>query len=197
MSRIWVVITLILGFIGVTATNSYALDGKRKGFIIGAGAGTGLTSFKEKISVFESDRESKMALMTDFKLGYAPSNQFAIFWTSKVSWLRLKTEGNTFAPSNSFTIVNGMGGLGLAYYFQSEGPSPYLTAGFGFSSWGTPFEEGTDTFYGSGFALGAGYEFSRHWSIEGGLVLGSPKDADFDYSIDTMAIRLTINVLGY
>lgn len=197
MSRIWVVIILILGFVCVSASSSYALDGKRKGFIIGIGAGAGLTSFKEKWGAFESDRESKMAIMTDFKLGYAPSNQFAIFWTSKVSWLRLKTEGNAFVPSSSFTVVNGMGGLGLAYYFQPEGPSPYLTGGLGFSSWGTPFEEGTDTLYGSGLALGVGYEFSRHWSIEGGLVLGSPKDADFDYSIDTMAIRLTINVLGY
>lgn len=191
---------LIVGVLLSVATKSSALDGRRKGFVLGIGTGGGLVSLKESSFNREGERQSQFALMTDFKIGYAPSNQLAIYWMSKVAWFGRELEFNT-GPftrfTQSYTVANGVGGLGLAYYLQPKGPSPYLTGGVGFSSWATPFEEGTDAFYGFGLALGAGYEFSKHWSFEGNLTLGRQEDNSSSYSIKTLAVRFTINVLAY
>jgi len=206
MSRKMTFWVLLFGLSLCSTTRILALDGKRKGFIIGIGAGGGLASYKSKVELssgndFEGDRMNKFGIMTDFKLGYAPSNQVAIFWTSKVAWFSQKIEGDPRfgIEDQSFIIANGMGGLGFAYYLQPDGPSLYLTGGLGFSSWATPFEEGSEASYGLGLSLGAGLEFSKHWSIEGNLVLGSP-DEEFSgarSSVNTLGVRVTINRLGY
>ena len=175
-----------------------AWDGQRKGFVLGIGAGAGLSSYKlvsDSYSQIESDRFNKTAFMTDFKIGFAPSNRVMIFWASKVSWFGHKVaEGTEY--ETSFTATNGIGGLGTSYFFQPGGPSPYLTGTIGFSTWSTPFEANSDSYFGGGFSLGAGYEFSKHWSVEGNFSWGSPSD-DFGDSVSTNAVRVTVNVLGY
>ena len=60
--------------------------------------------------------------------------------------------------------------------------------GYGFSSLSTPLEQGTEAVTGDGIAIGAGYEFSKHWSVEGNLTMGTP---------DATALRITVNVLAY
>lgn len=206
MKRNASVLVLIIGMLVSFISPSFAWDGQRKGFILGIGAGGGLATYKPYTtfsdfgsnSDSEMNREKKFALMTDFKIGYAPSNQVALFWISKVAWF-----GHTYeyadGSSQSYTFADGIGGLGVAYYFQPQGPSPYLTAGLGFSTFSAPFEKDFDGFSGSGLALGAGYEFSKHWSVEGNFTWGSPNEEYFDgeAGFKTWAARVTINVLGY
>ncbi|NUO79219.1 outer membrane beta-barrel protein [candidate division KSB1 bacterium] len=205
MRRTTLLLLLLAPVILINATNAFAWDGKRKGFVLGVGAGGGLASFKPyaKFSDNETsdgERTSKFAFMSDFKIGYAPSNQVALYWMSKVAWF-----GYTFEYRDefidlreSYTLANGIGGVGVSYYFQPEGPSPYVSAGFGFSTWDAPFEENSDGISGSGFALGAGYEFSKHWSLEGNLTWGSPNEkGDEELGFKTLAVRVTVNVLGY
>ncbi|KAA0230733.1 hypothetical protein EDS67_07485 [candidate division KSB1 bacterium] len=206
MKRYAFILALISGMMVSFTNSSFAWDGQRKGFIIGIGAGGGLATYKPytTFSDFgsnpdsEMNRENKFALMTDFKIGYAPSNQVALFWMSKVAWFG---HTNEFADgsSQSYTFASGVGGLGVAYYFQPQGPSPYLTAGLGFSTFSAPFERDFDGLFGSGLALGAGYEFSNHWSVEGNFTWGSPNEEYFgdEVGIKTWAARVTINVLGY
>lgn len=191
---------LLAGALLCAATASFAWDGTRKGFVLGLGAGGGLASFKTTTRSFEGERQNDFALMTDFKAGFAPNQQLAIFWMSKVSWFGRDytiITGPFSSEKVSFTVANGVGGLGMSYYFRPEGSSPYVTGGLGFSSWGTPFEEGSEALYGFGFVLGAGYEFAKHWSLEANLALGRPDNEDFNYGINTLAARVTINVLGY
>lgn len=202
MRRTTLLLFLLIPAMFINAATAFAWDGKRKGFVLGIGAGGGLAANKPYSTAsgenVESERESKFALMTDFKIGYAPSNQVAILWLSKVAWFgyNLEYQGDVL---QSYTIANGFGGVGVAYYFEPEGPSPYLTGGLGFSTYSAPFEENIDGLSGSGFALGAGYEFSKHWSVEGNLTWGSPNEEDQgdERGVKTLAVRVTVNVLGY
>ena len=160
----------------VATEEASAWDGLRKGFVLGIGGGLGRISFSN---------QSQMAVMSDFKLGYAPNSKLAIFWTSKVAWF--KTD---FGFRRESTLaISTIGAVAVAYYLKPEGdPAPYLTVGYGFSSFATPTEEGSQAVTGDGIAIGAGYEFSKHWSVEGNLTMGA---------FDATAFRITLNVLGY
>lgn len=186
-----ILVGLIILFV---STNTYAWDGQRQGFILGFGIGPGFTSFTQKIAIFESDRETKGAIMTDFKIGYAPHNFLEIYYTSKVSWFGLE---NVYG--NNVTIANGLGAAGVSYFFRPEAPSPFISGGLGFSTWATPFEEGTETWSGLGIFVGGGYEFARHWRVEGYLSWGKPTHKKFgvEMSSNALSFMCTINVLGY
>ncbi len=185
-----ILIVLILLFLTVTAN---AFDGRRKGFILGFGMGPGLTSFTQKTYFgyyIKKDRENKGAIMTDFKIGYAPTDFWEIYYTSKVSWFG---RGNV-------TIGNGLEALGASYYFKPAAPSPFIAAGFGYSTWTQPFESHPpDTWFGFGLFAGGGYEFSRHWSVEGYLSWAQPmiKKSGIETSFNVWSLKCTINVLGY
>ena len=180
------------------ATGASAFDGNRKGFILGGGLGLGLTSFTQTVEFLgtstTSDRENKFAVMTDFKIGYGATEQVLIYYMSKVSWFSIE---NVYG--NNVTIANGFGGAGVAYYFKPTGPSPYISGGLGMSTWMLPFEEGADTWVGFGLVVGGGYEFSRHYSIEGNLAWGKPgkEVGGVKASSNALSLMVTINALAY
>ena len=195
-----ILIVLITLFLIVSAN---AFDGKRKGFILGFGIGPGLTSFTQEVAgrdyyqdwvIVKSDRSNKMAIMTDFKIGYAPTDFYEIYYTSKVSWF-----GITNVLGDNVTIANGLGALGATYYFTPQVPSPFISGGIGFSTWATPFESGSKTWTGFGLFAGVGYEFARHWSVEFDLLWGKPGTSEFgiDVSSNAFSVKATVNVLGY
>jgi hypothetical protein len=184
-------------------TSAQAFDGKRKGFILGGGAGLGHTSFTQEIGQaypgyhesYESDRENKAAVMTDFKIGYAWDDSWAVYYTSKVSWFGIE---NIYGQD--VTIANGLGAAAVTYWFKPQTPSGFVAGGLGYSTWSLPFEDNSsDTWFGAGLFMGGGYEFSKHWSVEGYLAWGKPKDTEsgIEVSSNTFSIMLTVNVLGY
>ena len=67
------------------------------------------------------------------------------------------------------------------------------------SSWSTPFEEDTDAWEGVGIAIGGGYEFSRHFNIEGNITWGDPSIEEFgiDYETKSFTVNITLNIIGY
>jgi len=205
-------VILILGHVSCAC----AFDGQRKGFILGFGLGPGLISFTETYSIpmmgysVTYDRENKFAVMTDFKIGHGFTNKVQVYWMSKVSWFGFEDE----------TIVNGVGGLGITYFFQPMAPSTYVLGGLGFSIWSAPWEEfgvykpeKQSSGFGFGLAVGVGQEFSRHWSIEGNLAWGKPTESkwwgyydpnndsegiyEIKQSYNALSFRLTLNVLAY
>ena len=180
-----------------------AWDGKRKGFILGFGIGPGLTSFTQELAAWDyyqgwvrvkSDRSNKMAIMTDFKIGYAPTDFYEIYYTGKVSWFGLE---NVFG--DKVTISNGVGALGATYYFAPQAPSPFISGGIGFSTWSAPFESGSKTWTGFGLFVGGGYEFARHMSVEFDLLWGKPGTTESGIQINSNAfsVKATVNLLGY
>ncbi|MGB7062071.1 MAG: hypothetical protein WBF13_06920 [Candidatus Zixiibacteriota bacterium] len=199
---VWVVVGLVL--FGLVS-NAQAWDQQRKGFLLGFGIGPGLTSYTQTLAVwdppgggtwsFESDRENSVGVATDFKIGYAPDNSWAIYYTSKVSWFGMEN-----AYGNNVTISNGLGAAGVTYWFQPQAPSPFVAGGIGFSTWSLPFEDpAPDSWIGPGFFAGGGYEFSRYWSVEGYLSWGKPKDKEYgiEVSSNALSFMLTLNWLGY
>ena len=96
------------------------LGGRRKGFVFGFGVGAGSTSFSEPLAEYywrntqeaewSSARQSRAALVTELKIGHGLSDQFLLYYTSRISWL----------PLQHFTkdtmIANGAAGAGFMYY---------------------------------------------------------------------------------
>ncbi len=188
------VIFLILVFVLSFSSVVSAFDGQRKGFILGFGIGPGYTSFTQEVGSISSDRENSFAIQTDFKIGLGTTEQFQIYWQSKVSWFSM-----TNALNNDVTVAHGFGGIGFSYYLKPETKTLYLTGGLGYSSWGLPFESNAETWMGLGITLGAGYEFSPHWNLEGNLMFGKPSDDSMGIDISTngTTIRAVISYLAY
>jgi hypothetical protein len=188
-------VVLFLIAISILAADAFALDGERKGFILGFSVGPGVTSFTQTIAdaygnELESDRENKFGAGTDFRIGYAPSNQVMVYYTNKLTWLRF-----TNALDQDVTVVNGVGLLGISYYMLAEAPSLYLAATIGVSTWGV-----TDDFGNAwtGFGVGGtvGYEFMKYWSVEGTVMWGNPGDSEFGIDVSTNAIGAIIAFAG-
>lgn len=188
------IVSLVLLSCVCFSTDAYALDGKRKGFILSFGIGPSLTSYTQSVGDFTSDRENDFGVGTDFRIGYAPSNQFMIYYTNKVTWIL----GFENALDEKVTIVNGVGLLGLSYYFETAAPSIYFTGTIGVSSW-SALEDSNDAWSGFGLGAGIGYEFSKYWSTEFNFMWGNPGDSIEGIEVETNAIGImfTVNATWY
>ena len=141
MSRT-LVFLYVLGALILVPTLSHAFDNHRKGFILGFGAGPAVTSFTQTLSEgflsVTSDRENKIGLATNFRIGAGISEQVLVYYVNCVSWFSLDN-----ALGSTVTIASSVGLLGATYYFQEFSPSPYIHGLIGLSSWYPPFESNT------------------------------------------------------
>ena len=98
------------------------------------------------------------------------------------------------------TLALGVGGVGATYFFKPKAPSLFVNMGVGLSYRSYPFW-GTEPWTGLGVSGGIGYEFSPNWNTELTFFWAAPKgDAEEEplkYETSSIAIGLTINVLGY
>jgi hypothetical protein len=183
--------------------NVFAFDGQRKGFILGGGIGFGMTSHTEKYKYDgtsqEFDSESKGALMTNFKIGFAPSEQVEIYYTQLSSLFKTSE-----AYVREVTILNAIGGIGVTYSLNPSAPTVLFNGGLGLAMWALPFEDNPpEVWSGLGLWGGVGYEFSRHYSAQLDLAYGNPKKsqstwyASEEWSTSALSVRLTINALAY
>jgi hypothetical protein len=88
------------------ASDASALDGNRKGFVIGFGVGPAATTFRQGIDVLgrshTSDTEQKIGIATDFKIGVGASDRLLLYYTAHVSWFK---HGDVFTYDNPDTDV--------------------------------------------------------------------------------------------
>lgn len=185
-------------------SNLFAFDGKRKGFILGFGAGFSNISFKQKIEGYgesiNSDKENKIGFGTDFKIGYAPNNRVEIYYFSKVAWFSLVN-----ALNENVTISDGVAGAGLSYYLSPKlkeyewTSSSFISGGLGWSGWSTPFEEDSESWSGTGFFVGGGYEFSKHYRIEADLYINNPSidEGDYTFTTNSTVFMITFSALAF
>lgn len=133
----------------------------RKGFLFGLGGGAG--THRAPISrFFEAGTTSELAIITDLSLGYAPTDQVLIYYSNQVAWSR----------STQYDVV-GVTGVGVTYMMSRSSPSPFVRGSIGggivadvdYVSGGVSSNN-----TGLGLTLGGGYEFARHWSVEGGAM---------------------------
>ena len=195
--------TVVVLFI-LVISNLFAFDGKRKGFILGFGAGFSNISFKQKIEGYggsiTSDKENKIGFGSDFKIGYAPNNKVEIYYFSKVAWFSILN-----ALNDNVTISDGVAGAGLSYYLSPKlnenewTSSTFISCGFGWSGWSTPFEEGSESWTGLGFFVGSGYEFSKHYRIEANLFINNPstKESGYTYTTNSTVLMIIFSALAF
>jgi len=179
-------------------------DGQRKGFILGFGAGPGITSFQQDIAVWDFDRgwipvkidrQSKPAVMTNFKIGYSPDSQWEVYYSNKTSWFRAKD-----VSSHEVSVADGLHSLGASYYFHPQAPSVFVSSGIGMGMWVLPFESHPPhTWLGLGLFTGVGYELAPHMEVELDFFWVNPGrfTQGIDEGANSFSLKLTFNVTGY
>lgn len=178
----------------LASTNAFAFDGERKGFILGIGGGGGSLSNKGTLSgggFSASGTVTEFAILTDFKIGYAPSNTLEIYYISKTAWWSDSTV--------DATLLLGLSGVGVSKYLGTSGTGLFVSGGVGVTQLAAPFEQNVDSSTGFGFFGGAGYEFSKHWSVEAGILYSDMSEQAFGLTVDlsSFGVRGTINVLAF
>jgi opacity protein-like surface antigen len=131
-------------------------DHQREGFTLGFGLGPGVV-MRTVSPGFSTDGEQSTAfsVLANVKVGYAPSRT-----------LVLNFIGTSFIFGEEGNIIsNGVSAVGVTYYLDPVAPSWFLTGGLGSSSWDV-ITKSQYSMSGFGLVFGAGYEFSRHWSVE-------------------------------
>ena len=171
------------------STSIYAFDGERKGFILGGGLGVGYlsntTSWDNSYDT-GSITESRTVFQTYFKIGYAPSNTLEIFYSSRISWW-----------SDRSLLWLGLGAVAFTLYFDNISETGwFVSGGIGHSNM-SEFNFSTSSVSRSGFGLfgGAGYEFSKHWTVEVDLQYSAVTDDRRD--TDSFGVLVTVNVLAF
>ena len=197
MGRFFAFLCLFAGIVAVSVP-AHAFDGKRTGFILGFGAGPSVTSFTQTLSYgsdsYTSDRENKLSLATDFKIGAGVNERLLIYYINRTNWFSIEN-----IIGDSVIIANSAGLLGMSYYFNETSPSPYIHGLVGISTWDAPFEDDSDAWIGFGIGAGFGYAFTQHLSFEASINYGNPGDSEGGLEVKSNALSFcaTINVLNY
>jgi hypothetical protein len=146
----------------------------RQGFLIGAGAGGALhrapgfnvlDRFGRVIS--SGGGTNNFAIVTNFMVGWAPTNRALLFYSNKA----------TFTTDESYDAL-GVTGFGATYMFRATSPTGYVTGSVG-GGFGARLTQSTASDVGLGWSAGAGWEFRRHLSLEGDVLvvgLGNGQD---------------------
>jgi opacity protein-like surface antigen len=156
----------------VLSSQLLAFNGLRKGFILGGGVGPGYLTY---------EGTDKFCLATNFKIGYAPSNSFEIYYLNTVSWFGVYSD----------SFIDGITGLGLTKYLKSEGRGIFVFGGVGLAV----IQELTGPEDDTGFGLigGVGYDISKHWSIQGDILYTT-----FDAGAwQSVGVRVSVNFLAF
>lgn len=160
---------------------------ERKGFILGIGAGGSSIALTQK-NGSQSTKNVESGLATNFKIGYAPTDELEIYWSSKVAWFNL----------NSSELIAGVAGLGVTKYFGGSAPCPFVSVGAGYANI-QDYNVTQDQYLGTGLYLGVGYELIEHVNVELDMLYSTdaPFTNDNNWKADLTAIMLTINAEMY
>jgi len=160
----------------------YAFDGERKGFILGAGLGIGYLSNTTSPG-FSLDTDSRVVFQANIKIGYAPSNTLEIFYNQRISW---------WGQSDRTFSVGLLAAAFTLYFDNTSVTGWFVSGGIGF----VPTGRGRSSdFFGFGLFAGAGYEFSRHWTVQADLLYSTITGNYSD--TDSFGVLVTVNVLAF
>lgn len=183
--------------------------GRRKGFIFGLGVGVGGTSFTQPLAQYywretqeadgSTERLTRSTLITELKIGHGFTDQFLLYYTSRISWLPLQH----FA--NDTTVANGAAGMGFMF-FPLRRIGFYLVGNIGLATlvtWQPPFTLENARQTGVSVSGGIGYEFFSHWSIEftvnsGGATMTSVDDpSEIALTNEIVTFSVNLSMLAY
>ncbi len=166
-----------------------AFNGQKKGFILGGGIGAGYLSYKETSPEFKLNR---FAGAGNFKIGYAPTDSFEIYFVGDLSMFGYLFQGDV--DDMGVTVI-GFNGLGLTKYLSTRGTGFFVSGGVGISflSFFSTRTGSGDVNGGLGLLGGIGYDLSRHWRIQGDVVYTNLPAAH----TKSLGFRVTFNFLAF
>ncbi|KQC12752.1 MAG: hypothetical protein APR63_10415 [Desulfuromonas sp. SDB] len=208
-----VIITSITGLgLWLICSTSLFSEPHRRGFILNFGMGTGYTHIYSKTG----DRvryDDELALGSDFRIGWAPTDQYQLYYTHKLTLFDLDDlfrkseelqEENPFAflilPFLPFAYSHNCAGLGMTYFFKPQAPSFYVDGGFGMTIF--PNRQIEEVQAGGSVFWGGGYEITPHLTLGCEMMWGFASDDD-QYSNEerttsnAFSAIVTINFLLY
>ncbi len=170
MRRTILPIALLLSAVAWTDP-AQAFDGSRKGFTLEIGLGGGFQSASQEFSFLgetEKVDASGPAFATNFKIGYGFNEQLIVAWTDNLGI----SSGESILTNKDESLALSVGGIGLTYFFNADGPSPFIDVTIGVSAW----DDGNDDnrMSGMGISVGGGYEFKPNWAAGVDLGWGNP-----------------------
>jgi len=148
------------------ATSQPEVSANRKGFIIGGGAGAGLHR-PPGFTVFDrfgrvtatGGGTNNFSIVTNFAVGYAPSDRLLLFYSNRA----------VFTTDESYDAL-GVTGFATTYMFRRTTPTGYVTGSIG-GGFGANIYQGSGGEAGLGYSAGGGWEFARHLSLEGDVLV--------------------------
>ena len=190
-------------------TQSFALDGDRKGFIFGLGLGAQGTVYSSSASASgikdsfgysgNHGTDFMAGLSSDVKIGWGITSDYEIHYFNKAAWNTLKNSENDYLAN--FNGVSGFGGtFFIPFGMSTTWPSaPFLSLGYGNAFWAAPQKALSLPFEGNGYYIGIGYEFTQHVRLELDFMSGSASEKLGNDSIEKSFknILLSLSVMAY
>ena len=187
--------------------NIQAFDGKREGFFFGIGVEPGMSIDRTAYSDGSSYFYGRPSFTLNYRIGYAPSEQFLIYFTGRSTLNGLYNysfdEGDFDNSSDIFS--DGTSGLGFMF-FPNRSSDFYLTGCLGLSTsiyLNEPDIE--NVLIGIGMSGGIGYEISPNLTVD--VMLDYRRFSDtyedsyfrevIDYTVDIVTFSLAFNFLLY
>jgi len=159
-------------------SNANAFDDKKEGLMLGVGIGA--SSIK---TTYTGGNSRDTGFATSLKLGYGFNEQLAVYFG---------LTGDTYKYNGKDKAVNtALSGVGVDYYLEENSPF-YLTGMVGFGSVNELKNNKSQTGYG--FLVGAGYELSKHITLQADYMKINTDDR---LNADTDALRFTVSYTWY
>ena len=184
------------------------LRGWREGFIFGIGAGVGYTNFTAPLAAYWADayegswpdpRQTRSAFATELKIGHGLSDQFLLYYASRISWLPLS---NLYQDT---MVANGSAGAGMMY-FPLRSVDFYFVGSLGLAvltTWHPPFKLEKARPTGLVVSGGIGYEFLPHLTVDFTVNFGHANMIHFDdvtgikFANEIVTFLVTVNAIAY
>ena len=182
-------ISMLLLFLCVSSFGM-AFDNHRQGFIIGGLGGIAVVTWKDD-GIYETAYGTNIALHFDLRVGGGfKGDKFMLYFWNVCNWFSIENYYDPDDPDNpeDQLIINVIGGLGVSYYFKPTSPSLYINAGIGIAMW-SAIQPGV------GAMGGIGYEFTRHWSVECGVMWGKTMNPTY-VKDNGNSLAITLSIIG-
>lgn len=175
------------------------LRGRRQGFIFGIGTGVGNTNFEAPLAEYWGDayegswpdpRATASAFATELKVGHGLTDQFLLYYTSRIAWLPLS---NLYRDT---MIANGTAGVGMMLY-PLRSSDFYLVGSAGLAvlvTYQPPFKLERARQTGLAVSGGVGYELLRHLTIDFTMNFGNANSTQLD---EANEITLTNEIVTF
>jgi len=177
----------------LSATQSFAFDNKRQGFVLGLGAGFHNTDMDFTYYGSTISSESESGLATSFKIGGGVTDQFLLYYVRNASWFNAPYYNGYVTRDETYML--GLSGIGASYFLSPSAPSVYFLGALGIGDLSVPSEGESDT--GSAVMFGAGYEFKSHLMLEATLLSTNIDSSNSALGLESRSFQFTINYSFY